>query len=68
MSSQEPRIRVKRADGVIHVEFVDRNILDEGNIQAIGEQVAALVDSEQVEEIYATDDQIQRLLRGALGG
>ena len=28
----------------------------------------ALVDSEQVEEIYATDDQIQRLLRGALGG
>jgi hypothetical protein len=28
----------------------------------------ALVDSEQVEEIYATDDQIQRLLRRALGG
>ncbi|MEZ4329198.1 MAG: hypothetical protein R3B40_28480 [Polyangiales bacterium] len=28
----------------------------------------ALVDSEQIEEIYATDDQIQRLLRGALGG
>lgn len=67
MSSQEPRIRVKRADGVIHVEFVDRNILDEGNIQAIGEQVAALVDSEQAPKMLLSFANVEHLSSAALG-
>jgi hypothetical protein len=31
-------------EGITTVEFIDRNILDEANIQAIGEEIATVID------------------------
>jgi anti-sigma B factor antagonist len=67
MPSQESRIRVKKADGVTHVEFVDRNILDEGNIQAIGEQITALVDAEPGPKLLISFANVEHLSSAALG-
>jgi hypothetical protein len=44
MPPPDSRIRVKKFDDVTQVEFIDRNILDEANIQIIGDEIAALVD------------------------
>ena len=35
----ESRLRVSDSEGVTLIEFVDRNILDEANIQAINEEI-----------------------------
>jgi anti-sigma B factor antagonist len=43
MSGSDSRIRVKEVDGVTQVEFIDRNILDEANIQAIGEEIEGII-------------------------
>jgi anti-sigma B factor antagonist len=44
-SSGPSRLRVKQHKDVTQVEFIDRNILDESNIQQIGEEIADLVES-----------------------
>jgi len=67
MPNQESRIRVKRTDGIIQVEFVDRNILDEANIQAIGEQVSALVDAEPSPKMLLSFANVEHLSSAALG-
>ena len=41
----ESRLRVQSIEGVTQIEFIDRNILDEANIQAIGEEIAAIIDT-----------------------
>lgn len=46
MASTDSRLRVRRQDDVTHVEFfIDRNILDEANIQLIGEEISGLVEA-----------------------
>jgi anti-sigma B factor antagonist len=67
MPSQESRIRVKRADGVTTIEFVDRNILDEANIQAIGEEISALVDAEPKPKLLISFANVEHLSSAALG-
>jgi anti-sigma B factor antagonist len=67
MPSQESRIRVKRADGVSQVEFIDRNILDEANIAAIGEQIAAVVDAETNPRLLISFANVEHLSSAALG-
>ena len=39
MTSAASRIRVLEQDDVLRIEFVDRNILDEANIQQIYEDI-----------------------------
>ena len=37
-------LRITEHDGVSRVDFVDRNILDEANIQQIGDELSKLVE------------------------
>ncbi|MDX2132788.1 MAG: STAS domain-containing protein [Planctomycetota bacterium] len=68
MPGQESRVRVKRIDGVIQVEFVDRNILDESNIQAIGEEISSLVDAEDATpKLLISFANVEHLSSAALG-
>lgn len=67
MPNHESRVRVKRVDGVTHVEFVDRNILDEANIQAIGDEIAALVEAEPKPKILISFQNVEHLSSAALG-
>lgn len=67
MPASESRIRVKRVNNVTQVEFVDRNILDEANIQAIGDEIAALIDADQAPRLLISFANVEHLSSAALG-
>ncbi len=67
MPASDSRLRVKRQESVTVVEFVDRNILDEANIQAIGEEITALVDAEPSPKLLISFANVDHLSSAALG-
>lgn len=67
MSQEESRLRVQRQDGVVMVEFIDRNILDEANIQMIGQELFAIVDAEQDPKLLLSFSNVDHLSSSALG-
>lgn len=67
MASAETRLRVRKDDGVIHIEFVDRNILDEANIQQIGDEVSALIEAEDKPRLVISFSNVDHLSSAALG-
>ena len=63
------RLRVSQMPdkGVTQVEFIDRNILDEANIQQIGEEIAAIVESEAKPKLLISFSNVDHLSSAALG-
>ena len=45
MASETSRLRIKKVGDVSQIEFIDRNILDEANIQHIGEEIASIIEA-----------------------
>lgn len=67
MTTSQSRLRVSHEDGVILVEFIDRNILDEGNIQQIGEEISALIESRPAPKLLISFANVDHLSSAALG-
>jgi anti-anti-sigma factor len=67
MAGSDSRLRVKRQGNVTIVEFVDRNILDEANIQAIGEEIAEIVDEGPAPRLLISFANVDHLSSAALG-
>ncbi|MEM1329811.1 MAG: STAS domain-containing protein [Planctomycetota bacterium] len=67
MSSNESRLRMSTQEGITQVEFIDRNILDEGNIQSIGEEISAVIESADAPRILISFDNVEHLSSAALG-
>lgn len=71
MPSPESRLRVRRQDAaggpVTVVEFIDRNILDEANIEAIGDEISALIDAERQPRLLVSFANVDHLSSAALG-
>ena len=67
MSSGESRLRVIRDGGITRVEFIDRNILDEANIQQIGEEIASLIDDDPDPKLLISFSNVVHLSSAALG-
>lgn len=67
MAASNSRLRVKRVDGVTQIEFIDRNILDEANISAIGEEITSLVDAEAAPKLLISFSNVDHLSSAALG-
>lgn len=67
MSHGESRLRVQRRDGVVQIEFIDRNILDEANIQSIGEEISNLIDTEESPHLLISFANVDHLSSAALG-
>ena len=67
MDSSDSRIRVRKVDQVTVVEFVDRNILDEANIQRIGEEITELIDSDNNAKLLISFTNVDHLSSAALG-
>ncbi|MBL8763567.1 MAG: STAS domain-containing protein [Phycisphaerae bacterium] len=62
------RLKVSKRDGgVIQVEFIDRNILDEANIQQIGEEIGSLVEAEGKPRLLISFANVDHLSSAALG-
>lgn len=67
MSGSDSRIRVKEVDGVTQVEFIDRNILDEANIQAIGEEIDGIIAKSPSPKLLISFANVDHLSSAALG-
>lgn len=67
MAVGDSRLRVKDKNGVKIVEFVDRNILDEANIQRIGEELSAIVEAENEPKLLISFANVDHLSSAALG-
>ncbi len=67
MAQADTRLRVRKEDDVVHVEFVDRNILDEANIQRIGEEILALIETESEPRLVISFSNVDHLSSAALG-
>lgn len=66
MGSADSRLRVRRTDGVTQIEFVDRNILDEANIQSIGEEIASIIEAEDKPKLLISFSNVDHLSSTAL--
>ncbi len=67
MTSAASRLRVVEDDGVTRIEFVDRNILDEANIQQIGEEISRLIDARSEPKVLISFENVDHLSSAALG-
>ena len=61
------RLEVEPIGDVTVVNFVDRKILDEQNIQIIGEQLFSLVDEEDCKKLLLNFSNVEYLSSAALG-
>lgn len=67
MASSESRLRITNRENVTLVEFMDRNILDEMNVQAIGEEIGALVEGSPRPRMLISFANVDHLTSAALG-
>ena len=67
MTSATSRLRVSEQDGITRIEFVDRNILDEANIQQIGAEITKLVDARPNPKVLISFANVDHLSSAALG-
>jgi anti-sigma B factor antagonist len=65
--ADDSRLRVKVDSGVTCIQFIDRNILDEANIQAIGEQIGGFIDGSPKPRILISFTNVDHLSSAALG-
>lgn len=67
MAAADSRLRVRRKDHVTQIEFVDRNILDEANIQLIGDEISSLIDQDASPRLLISFANVDHLSSAALG-
>ena len=65
--STHRRIAVSEVEGVAVVRFVDRKILDEGNIQELGRELFHLVEEEGRKNVLLNFANVEFLSSAALG-
>lgn len=67
MPSEASRLRIKKVNEVTQVEFIDRNILDEANIQLIGEEISSIIDAGPRPKLLISFTNVDHLSSAALG-
>jgi len=67
MTTGASRLQVSDEKGISRIEFLDRNILDEANIQQIGDEIVKLVESHQQPRVLISFRNVDHLSSAALG-
>jgi anti-sigma B factor antagonist len=67
MPPVESRLRIRDDNGITVVEFVDRNILDEANIQQIGDEITSIIESSPNPKLLISFTNVEHLSSAALG-
>ena len=67
MSNQPSRLKVLTDNDVEHIEFLDRNILEESIIQAIGDEICQIIDQKATPKILINFSNVEHLSSAALG-
>ncbi|HEX7008786.1 MAG TPA: STAS domain-containing protein [Phycisphaeraceae bacterium] len=67
MTFKDSRLRVHEEGDITTIEFLDRNILEEANIQQIGEEIAAVIERHNNPKILIDFHNVEHLSSAALG-
>ena len=67
MATQNSRLLVEHDDDIIKIGFIDRNILEEANIQQIGEEISQLIEANPQPKMLIDFDNVEHLSSAALG-
>ena len=67
MATEASRLRIKKVGDITQVEFIDRNILDEANIQLIGEELSSVIDAGPKPKLLISFSNVDHLSSAALG-
>ena len=67
MAAGQRRFDIEEVDGVTIAKFIDKKILDENNIQMIGNQLFGLVDDDGRKKIVLDFSNVEYLSSAALG-
>jgi len=67
MPTKDSRLIVSEEGQITRVRFLDRNILEEANIQQIGDEVAHLIERSDNPKLLIDFDQVEHLSSAALG-
>ncbi len=63
----ESRLKVSKINNVTQVEFIDRNILDEANIQAISDEISGIIEQASNPQLLINFANVDHLSSAALG-
>ena len=66
-SSSRLMIQKDAEKAVTIIEFMDRNILDEANIQQIGEEISRIIDASPYPKLLISFENVDHLSSAALG-
>jgi len=69
MPGADSRLMIQKdaESGVTIIEFMDRNILDEANIQQIGDEIGAIIDESPFPKLLISFENVDHLSSAALG-
>lgn len=67
MTTKDSRLIVSEEDAITKVSFLDRNILEEANIQQIGDEIAKLIEASDNPRLLIDFSQVEHLSSAALG-
>jgi anti-sigma B factor antagonist len=67
MAAPKSRIVVKRDDDIVQIDFLDKNILEETNIQQIGDEITAIIEGGEAPKLLLCFKNVEHLSSAALG-
>jgi len=67
MHTKDSRLVIDEQGDIIRISFIDRNILDEANIQQIGDEITALIDQTANPKLLIDFENVEHLSSAALG-
>lgn len=67
MESKDSRLLVSREGDVTRIAFLDRNIIEDANIQRIGEEIAQIIEQTPKPKILISFANVEHLSSAALG-
>lgn len=67
MANKESRLMVQRDREITRIEFLDRNILEEANIQQIGDEIAQIIEQSANPKLLISFENVEHLSSAALG-
>lgn len=63
----DSRLKISMIEEITQVEFIDRNILDEANIQAISDEISSLIEQATTPQLLINFANVDHLSSAALG-
>ncbi|MFW5681436.1 MAG: STAS domain-containing protein [Phycisphaeraceae bacterium] len=67
MASKDSRLVISEEGDVTKIEFVDRNILEEANIQQIGDEISQIIEQQDDPKLLINFEHVEHLSSAALG-